>query len=291
MPPPTTYTRELADWICDELKKDRSLADICSAPNMPRPCTVQQWARNDHDGFAARYKAAQRRRGRTTEYTRAIGDHICRELSRGRMVKDVCKDDGMPSPDTVSKWAEENRGGDFGIRYREFRKLGNSHAYPQEVAELICAELEKGRTLRDICRAPSMPDESTVRLWIRHDRNGFAARYKLARETGCDALVDEMKEIADDESGDLMERQKPSGEVELVPNQVKVSRARVRLDHRRWLVSKIAPRRYGDRLEVKATHDVGHSLTEMMKAIDGRTRGLPRDDERHARKTLSDQSS
>ena len=39
-----------------------------------------------------------------------------------------------------------------------------------------------GRTVRDICRAAGMPSSSTVRLWVVEDRDGFAARYRQARE-------------------------------------------------------------------------------------------------------------
>jgi hypothetical protein len=54
-----------------------------------------------------------------------------------------------------------------------------------------------------------------------------------------------------------------------------VSRARLRVETRRWLLAKALPKIYGDKLDLKATHEAGDSLVDMLKAIDGRTRGLP----------------
>lgn len=273
MPPPTTYTRELADWICDQLRKDRTLTDICSAPNMPSESTVQQWARQDVDGFEARYRAAQRRRGPPTQYTPEIGDRICEELGKGRTVDDICGDEGMPSQKTIWKWANEDRG-DFGARYRELRTLGSSLTYPEEIVERICHELSAGRTLRDICRQPDMPDESTVRLWATHDRNGFAARYRTAREHGFLSMADETNEIVDDGRNDWMERQKASGEVEMVNHPESVARSRLRFDQRRWLLGKALPYVYGDRADNKSAPEQEDRLARLMRAIDGETRGL-----------------
>jgi hypothetical protein len=73
-----------------------------------------------------------------------------------------------------------------------------------------------------------MPAESTVRQWVVDDRNGFAAQYTRAREAQMDALAEDLLEIADNEKAD-------------------VQRSRLRVDTRKWLMSKIAPKRFGDK--------------------------------------------
>ena len=60
--------------------------------------------------------------------------------------------------------------------------------------------------------------------------------YARAREERADLLFEELFEIAD----------KPC------TNQVEVQQQRNRLDTRKWALSKLAPRKYGDRVE----HDV-----------------------------------
>ena len=103
-----------------------------------------------------------------------------------------------------------------------------STRYTPEIAERICERLSAGESLRAICRDEDMPAESTVRLWALEDREGFAARYLRARDLGLDALADEVLDIADGE-----------------PDPV---RGRLRFDARRWYLSKLAPKRYGERL-------------------------------------------
>ena len=116
-----------------------------------------------------------------------------------------------------------------------------------------------------------MPAPSTVLDWVKADRAGFAARYRSAREVGYQLMADEMLEIADQASRDLVVC-KPSGKP--VVDHEHISRARLRVEARRWLLARALPKSYGDRRAVKATHETGDSLRELMKAIDGRTRSL-----------------
>ena len=54
--------------------------------------------------------------------------------------------------------------------------------YTPALADAICKRIAEGESLRAICRDPDMPSEGTVRDWAREDRDGFGARYRLARE-------------------------------------------------------------------------------------------------------------
>lgn len=98
-----------------------------------------------------------------------------------------------------------------------------------ELAALICERMAKGESLRSICRDEGMPAESTVRFWAIEDKDGFAAQYARAREAQMEALAEDIVEIADDKTGDPQ-------------------RDRLRVDSRKWIMSKIAPKRYGDRI-------------------------------------------
>lgn len=85
-----------------------------------------------------------------------------------------------------------------------------------------------------------MPAESTVRGWIVDDRHGFYAQYTRARDCGLDRMADETLEIADSD-GD-------------------VQRDRLRWDARRWYLSKMAPKRYGEKLTQEITGKDGAPL-------------------------------
>lgn len=105
---------------------------------------------------------------------------------------------------------------------------GRPTAYSSELAAEIIARIAAGESLRSICAPETMPAESTVRLWATDDRDGFSAQYTRARAAQMDALAEDILEIADAEDAD-------------------VNRSRLRVDTRKWLMSKIAPKRFGDR--------------------------------------------
>lgn len=125
---------------------------------------------------------------------------------------------------------------------------GRISDYTQELAAEICARLAEGMTLRQVCRGDGMPTESTVRRWVLEDRHGFSAQYAEARHIGYQSMADELLEIADDGSNDWMER---NGET--VANGEHVQRSRLRLDTRKWLLSKALPKVYGDKLDLSSS--------------------------------------
>lgn len=119
----------------------------------------------------------------------------------------------------------------------------------QELADQICNQLAGGMTLREICRAEAIPDERTVRRWALDDKEGFAEKYSRAREIGYHSMADEMLEIADDGSNDWMLRKEGGKELHVL-NGEHIQRSRLRLDTRKWLLSKALPKIYGDKLPV-----------------------------------------
>ena len=131
-------------------------------------------------------------------------------------------------------------------------KPGRPSAFSPELASEICHRLSEGESLRSICKPDTMPAESTVRRWAVDDVNGFFAQYARARDTGLDAMADETLEISDNASNDWMERH---GEEEAgwVVNGDHVARSRLRVDTRKWYLSKLAPKRYGDKVTQEHT--------------------------------------
>lgn len=122
---------------------------------------------------------------------------------------------------------------------------GRPSVYSEEVAEEICKRHANGESLRQITRDPRMPADSTVRLWIVNNRNGFSARYAKAREAMYERWAEEIVEIADDATNDWMQREEA-----VVLNSEHVNRSRLRVDTRKWLLSKLMPKQYGDKHEV-----------------------------------------
>lgn len=128
-----------------------------------------------------------------------------------------------------------------GKRPKEKRPHGRPTIYTHAIAERVCAQIATGRTLRDVCRDEGMPHEATVRSWVIDDREGFCTQYARARVMQHDVWAEEIMTISDDGHKDAA-----------VPQAV--NRDRLRADSRKWLLSKLRPEQYGDRLEVKSTN-------------------------------------
>lgn len=139
---------------------------------------------------------------------------------------------------------------------------GRPSTYTKEVGDRICDRLAAGESLRTICRDADMPARQTVVQWVLKDHGpGFANQYTQARDLGLDEIADECMEIVDDGSNDWMEKQNADGTTSWAINGEALGRSRLRFDHRRWYLSKLAPKRYGDRTAVELSGHV--SMSEM----------------------------
>jgi hypothetical protein len=104
------------------------------------------------------------------------------------------------------------------------------HVYTPELATEICRRVSLGETLTVVCKSLGV-DPATVRDWVVGDRDGFAQVHARARRSQVEAWSDELLAIADDNT--------------LEPND-----RRVRLDVRKWLMARLNPARYGDRVQL-----------------------------------------
>ncbi len=126
--------------------------------------------------------------------------------------------------------------------------MGRPSDYGPEITGTICDRLSAGETLRAICRDEDMPDQTTVFRWLRqHDE--FRQQYAQARETQADTWADEIVEIADDGSNDWVARNHGEDDDGWRVNGEHIQRSRVRIDTRKWLMAKSAPKKYGDKIE------------------------------------------
>jgi hypothetical protein len=106
---------------------------------------------------------------------------------------------------------------------------GRPTDYSPELAARICEQLSQGKSLRSVCKADDMPAASNVFLWLqRHSE--FKEQYEVAKAESADALTDDMLEIADNADSD------------------NVQVARLQVDTRKWLASKLKPKKYGEKI-------------------------------------------
>ncbi|HLW29203.1 MAG TPA: hypothetical protein VKY54_15855 [Kiloniellales bacterium] len=153
----------------------------------------------------------------------------------------------------------------------EPKKIGRPTLYTPELAEAICLRLSEGESLRSVCRDEAMPAKQTVLRWIaRHDE--FRAQYAKAKEEGAEALAEEIFDIADDGSNDWMEQLDKEGNVVgWKLNGEHVQRSRLRIDTRKWYLSKILPKKYGDRVDLNHGVQPENPLGKLFEQLAGKT--------------------
>ena len=139
--------------------------------------------------------------------------------------------------------------------------MARSSTVTIEQRAIVLEALEDGASLRVAANAAKLGSEAAIRRLTLLDAH-FATQYTHARDMALDKMADEVIAIADDETIDPASR-------------------RVRMDARRWYLSKLAPKRYGDRIEHQLTikHDVAALSTADLEQIaaGGRTLQLDND--------------
>lgn len=111
-----------------------------------------------------------------------------------------------------------------------------------EIIEIISKE---GKSLRQVLRRKDMPSSQTFYKWIEEDSQK-SKQYARACEERADAIFDEILDIADQSTHDkkILDDGK-----EVVDNEV-VQRSRLKIDARKWVLSKMNPKKYGDKMDL-----------------------------------------
>lgn len=132
-------------------------------------------------------------------------------------------------------------------------KMGRPSDYSEEIADLICDAIADGKSLIDICASDSMPSARTVYRWLADEsRAEFCHRYARAREAQADKLAAEILQISDYGINDTQ----IDDEGRVIVDHDVIARSRLRVDSRKWLASKLAPKKYGDKLALGGADDL-----------------------------------
>lgn len=123
--------------------------------------------------------------------------------------------------------------------------LSRPSEFTQQIADEICERLADGESLREICKGEGMPNKSTVFRWLA-SRPEFSDQYARAREEQAETLADEIVDIADEDPGVISRGEGDRAEVSI--DGAAVAHQRLRIDARKWVASKLKPKRYGDKI-------------------------------------------
>ena len=121
--------------------------------------------------------------------------------------------------------------------------------------DTVCARIAGGASLRDACAHDDVPTVECIRLWLNGDKGGeVVAQYARARDEQADFYADEIISIAD--------------------NEPDTQKARNRVDARKWVASKLKPKRYGEKLAIGGADDLPAIRQEVQERADSFTTGI-----------------
>lgn len=112
------------------------------------------------------------------------------------------------------------------------------------MAANICAEMAEGKSFRKICLQDGYPALPTLMRWLNENQL-FREQTNYARAYREDFLFEDGLEKSDDTSGDFYELNGKR-----LPNNANVQRSRLMVETRKWFLSKLNPKRFGERLDV-----------------------------------------
>jgi hypothetical protein len=136
-------------------------------------------------------------------------------------------------------------------------------AFNQVAADSVCAMLEDGKSLRAACKELELTP-SHVLQWSK-DNKDFAEQYMRAREVGYKLLADEIIDIADEKEVQV----RYDGEdttLDLSPTAI--ARNRLRVDTRKWMLSKMLPKIYGDKLDMNHGVQEDNPLAKLFEQLE-----------------------
>lgn len=105
--------------------------------------------------------------------------------------------------------------------------------YTDDIFNSICDKLADGMSLKRICQADDMPDKATFYRWINESKD-LCDKYARAKEDSSDALADDIQDIGD----------------KVLTGEYEANNARVAIDAKKWIASKLKPKKYGDKLDM-----------------------------------------
>lgn len=129
--------------------------------------------------------------------------------------------------------------------------MGRPTDYNEQIADVICERMvcgkdDKPESLRSICRDDGMPALGTVMRWLAKYPE-FREQYASAREAQSEVHQEELLEISDNCTDDV---QMLLGSEDVGMGRINhsaIARAKLQIDTRKWVMSKMAPKKYGDK--------------------------------------------
>ena len=136
---------------------------------------------------------------------------------------------------------------------------------------MICERLADGESLRTICESEDFPSKATVFNWLARFPE-FVDQYAHAREQQAEFYANEIIDIADEEPKHFVP-DPDGGESERI-DSAGIQRNRLRVDARKWVASKLLPKKYGDKIQQEVSGPDGKAIQAEVRIEFVRTKNI-----------------
>lgn len=126
----------------------------------------------------------------------------------------------------------------------------------RKIADLVFAGMRSGMSAFKACQVAGV-NQSTFNLWLNQDAE-MAAEYARAREDLIERMAQEVLELSDSDVG-----LQPDGKRDWAA----VQKHKLQVDTRKWLLSKLAPKKFGDKLELTGDPDRPLAIQKIERVV------------------------
>ena len=120
---------------------------------------------------------------------------------------------------------------------------GRPPLFTKELGNKICERIALGESTRNILKDEEMPPSSVFYRWLlNEEKKEFREHYEIACNIRAELMFEQLNEIADESSKIIVGDDKSDG--------ARVQANRLRVDTRKWYLSKVLPKKYGDKIDM-----------------------------------------
>ena len=124
--------------------------------------------------------------------------------------------------------------------------------YNAKLGETICKRIAEGESLLKVCKCADMPSRTSVHNWLlEDDKKAFLDKYEKSINIRTENMFDNLNEISD-----------------IADDNESPARSRLRVDTRKWYLSEVMPKKYGDKVDVTSGGEKIQGNTIIFKDFD-----------------------
>lgn len=143
----------------------------------------------------------------------------------------------------------------------------------EKAFESIVDRITNGESLRQIIYDADRDTFPTFNLffkWLSESKD-LAYRYAQACEVRSELIFDEMFDIADDSTKDIQEIELPDGRFVDKVDYEHIQRSKLRIDTRKWALSKMNPKKYSDKVDITTNQESINKPVDQKEILDNIT--------------------